>query len=81
MTPHELITKLINIEGPCQSGRWCAYCDEQFETAEVKECVENMYKQIYKLQADKDKLLESLIKVRAAYRNKTGEDYQEEEDG
>lgn len=40
-----------------------------------------MYKQIYELQADKDKLLESLIKVRTAYKNKTGEDYQEEEDG
>ena len=76
MTPHELILKLSNQLGPCM--RFCSYCPEDFNTAEVKECVEKMYKEIYALQADKDKLLESLIKVRAAYRSETGKDYIDE---
>ena len=76
MTPHELIIKLASIEGPC--GRFCAWCDENFETAEVKECVEKMYKEIYALQADKDMLLEELISIRQAYRNATGQDYKTE---
>ena len=57
--------------------RFCAYCPEDHNTAEVKECVEKMYKEIYALQSDKDNLLEALIKVRAAYRARTGEDYVE----
>ena len=60
------------------SNRFCAYCPEDINTAEVKECVEKMYKEIYALQADKDQLLESLIKVRAAYRSVTGKDYVDE---
>lgn len=59
--------------------RFCCYCPEDHNTAEVKECVEKMYKEIYALQADKDKLLESLIKVRAAYRSATGKDYTDED--
>lgn len=74
MTPHELIVKLVNQIGPC--GRFCAYCDEEFDTAEVKECVEKMYKQIYALQADKDKLLKDLISIRKLYKEKTGEEYE-----
>ena len=42
--------------------RVCAYCPEDFNTAEVKECVEKMYKEIYLLQQDKDKLMESAKK-------------------
>ena len=61
------------------SGRLCAYCPEDLNTAEIKECVESMYKEIYLLQQDKDKLLESLIKVHKAYRDATGQDYREEE--
>lgn len=57
--------------------RFCAYCPEDHNTAEVKECVESMYKEIYALQADKDKLLEDIIKLRAAYRSVTGKDYDE----
>ena len=58
--------------------RFCAYCPEDFNTAEVKECGEKMYKEIYKLQQDKDVLLEDLIKVRAAYKEETGRDYHDD---
>ena len=73
MTPHELIQKLVNIEGPCM--RFCSYCPEDHNTAEIKECVEGMYKQIYKLQQDKDKLLEDIIKIRNAYKEISGHEY------
>lgn len=76
MTPHELIIMLSEKMGPC--GRFCAYCPEDINTAEVKECVEKMYKEIYALQADKDMLLEEIIKLRAVYRSATGEDYKDE---
>ena len=73
MTPHELIIQLASYQGPC--NRFCSYCPDDFNTAEVKECVEKMQKTIYSLQADKDALLEALIKTRAAYKQATGEDY------
>lgn len=38
-----------------------------------------MYKEIYALQADKDKLLKDIIKLRAAYRSVTGKDYKDED--
>ena len=47
MTPHELIILLVSKKGPCM--RACSYCPEDLNTAEIKECVENMYKEIYKL--------------------------------
>ena len=75
MTPHELIMMLASKIGPC--FRVCAYCPEDLNTAEVKECVEKMYKEIYLLQADKDKLLEDLIKIRKAYKDIIGEEYEE----
>ncbi len=56
--------------------RFCAYCPEDHNTAEVKECIEGMYKEIYSLQADKDRLLEDLLSVRQAYREATGKDYE-----
>lgn len=59
--------------------RFCAYCPEDHNTAEVKECVEKMYKEIYLLQQDKDKLLEDIIKIRKAYRELSGHDYQDNE--
>ena len=58
--------------------RFCAYCPEDHNTAEVKECVEKMYKEIYALQADKDMLMNEIIKIRAAYKNATGEAYKDE---
>ena len=73
LTPHELIIKLASLEGPCM--RACAYCPEDLNTAEIKECVEKMYKEIYALQADKDKLLEDLIRLQAAYKSFTGRNY------
>lgn len=55
--------------------RFCAYCPEDFNTAEVKECVEKMYKEIYKLQQDKDVLLKDIIELRKAYKDVTGNEY------
>jgi len=76
MTPHELIMLLVSKTGPC--FRACAYCPEDLNTAEIKECVEKMYKEIYKLQQDKDILLEDIIKIRKAYREETGNDYRDD---
>ena len=73
MTPHELILQLAAYKGPC--NRFCCYCPEDFNTAEVKECVEKMYKEIYQLQQDKDVLLQDLIDIRTAYKHETGKDY------
>ena len=75
MTPHELIIKLSSYQGPCM--RFCCYCPEDHNTAEVKECVEAMYKEIYQLQADKDALMEEYIKINKAYRDVTGHDYRD----
>ena len=75
MTPHELITMLASYRGPCM--RFCAYCPEDHNTAEVKECVEAMYKEIYSLQQDKDQLLEQIIKMNKAYKEATGNDYRD----
>lgn len=77
MTPHELIVKLVNQVGPCT--RFCAYCSEQYDTSEVKECVEGMYRQIYQLQQDKDHLMEAIVRIRKAYKDATGEDYKDDE--
>jgi len=79
MTPHELIVKLASLTGPC--FRACSYCPEDLNTAEIKECVEKMLKTIYSLQADKDKLLEDLLKIMKAYKEETGHDYKEQKDG
>ena len=76
MTPKELVNKLTTYEGPCM--RLCAYCPDDYNTAEVKKCVEKMIETIYKLQGDKDNLLDDLIKVRAAYKEVTGKDYKDE---
>ena len=73
VTPKELINKLTTYQGPCM--RLCSYCPEDFNTAEVKRCVEKMIETIYKLQADKDKLMDQLIKIREAYKEQTGMDY------
>ena len=74
MTAKELLNKLIMQEGPCM--RLCSYCPENINTREVKECVENMIREIYALRSDKNEILEDLIKIRAAYREATGHDYQ-----
>lgn len=76
MTPKELVNKLTTYEGPCM--RLCAYCPDDYNTAEVKKCVEKMIETIYKLQEDKDNLLDNLVRVRAAYKEATGEDFKDE---
>ena len=76
MTPPELIQKLVSRVGPCL--RLCSYCPEDINTGEVKECVEKMLKEIYALQAEKDMLLEDIIKIRKAYREVTGVDYRDD---
>lgn len=73
MTPKQLIAMLVTKEGPCM--RLCAYCPEDINTREVKECVEKMYRDNLALQQDKDELLETLVKIRAAYKEATGRDY------
>lgn len=75
MTPHELLEKLITYQGPCM--RFCAYCPEDFNTAEVKECVEGMIRKIYQLEQDNDIMLQDIIKLRKAYKDVTGIDYQD----
>ena len=77
MTPKELIAKIVACEGPC--GRMCAYCPEDFNTAEVKACVEKLIEENYALESDKDRLMKDFLKLSAAYRNATGHYYKGEE--
>ena len=75
MTPSELVALLATHEGPC--FRLCSYCPDDYNTAEVKECVEEMIRKQYVLQEVNDDLLKELIKVRRAYKDKTGKEYKE----
>ena len=50
----DLISRLTNSLGSCL--RFCAYCPDEYDTAEVKECVEEMLKEIYRLRAENTKL-------------------------
>ena len=76
MQPIELIQMLATKLGPC--GRFCAYCPDDINTAEVKECVEHMQKKIYLTEQCNDDLMKELIKVRRAYKEATGNEYKEE---
>ena len=78
MTPNELILMLTEKMGPC--GRFCAYCPEDINTGEVKECVEEMQRKIYVVNQCNDDLTKELIKVRRAYKEATGKEYTEEKD-
>lgn len=73
MTYKELLNKLTTYEGPC--FRLCSYCPEDFNTAEVKECVEDLVKNVYKLRAMNDTLREKLAEIQEAYHKETGKDY------
>ena len=75
LTPKELLNKLVMQTGPCM--RMCSYCPEDYDTRDVKECVEGMIREIYALRSDKDEMLEDLIKIRAAYKEVTGHDYRD----
>ena len=79
MTPNELIVKLTTMLGQC--GRFCAYCPDDINTAEAKECVEKMQKEIYTMQECCDDMMKEIIKIRAAYRRDTGHEYKENADG
>ena len=74
MTPQELIQKLVSAEGPCL--RFCAYCPEEFETSEVKECVEELLRKVYVAEQCNKDLMKELIKIRKAYKELSGYEYQ-----
>ena len=73
MTPKELIEKLTTYEGPCM--RLCAYCPDDYNTAEVKECVEELIRKVYTTEKCNDDLMHELIKIRRAYKEATGVEY------
>ena len=73
MTPQELIQKIVSLEGPCM--RLCAYCPEEHDTAEIKECVEELLRKVYLTQQCNDDLMKELIKVRQAYKELSGHEY------
>lgn len=77
MTPHELIELLTDKLGPC--GRFCAYCPEDINTGEVKECVEEMLRKIYVVEQCNSDLMKELIKVRTAYKEVSGHDYRNDQ--
>ena len=78
LTPKELINKLTTLEGPCM--RLCAYCPEEHDTAEFKECVEGLIREIYVTEQCNSDLMKELIKVRTAYKEATGHDYRDQRD-
>jgi hypothetical protein len=73
MTPVELIVKLATYRGECM--RFCAYCPDDFNTAEVKECVEKLVKDHYSLEKENEELLRDITALQSAYRKETGHDY------
>jgi len=77
MTPADLLKKLVSYKGPC--FRICSYCPEEFETKEVKECVEGLIAENYQLQQDKVQLMVTLLNIMDAYKLETGKDYKIDE--
>lgn len=73
MTYKELLAQLVATEGPCL--RLCSYCPEEFNTAEVKECVEDLVKTIYQLKQDIDQLQIENNFLRDFYKETTGSEY------
>ena len=78
MTLQEFDKKIIDYQGPCM--RFCAFCPEDHNTAEVKECIEEGIRQIYNLNQTIDDLMKELIKVRRAYKDATGTEYKGDSD-
>lgn len=72
MTPKELLNKLVMQTGPCM--RMCSYCPEEYETAEIKECVEEMIRKEYVLKQINDDLMKEIIRIRSVYHKDTGKD-------
>ena len=79
MTPEQLLNKLVSYKGPC--FRICAYCPEDYDTKEVKECVEEMIRQQYVLKQCNDDLMKEIIQIRKAYKEATGREYPLERQG
>ena len=58
--------------------RFCAYCPDDFNTAELKECVEEAIRQEYVYKEVWDDMMKEIIKIRAAYKRDTGHEYKED---
>lgn len=78
MTLHELLQKIIDYQGPCM--RFCAYCPDDFNTAELKECIEEAIRKEYIYKETWDDMMKEIIKIRAAYLRDTGHEYKEDTD-
>lgn len=76
MTLHDLLIKIVNMEGDC--ARFCAYCPDKLDTAEVKECIEEAIRHEYLMNEVHDDMLKEIIKIRQAYHRDTGKEYKEE---
>lgn len=73
MTVHDLIERLEACEGPCL--RFCAYCPEDLQVAETKECLEDMYREMYELQMQNKLLERELAAVKKKFKEVTGHEY------
>lgn len=66
----ELLQKIVSQTGPCM--RLCSYCPEEYDTADVKECIENMVRKMYLLKAEVDEYDEMFSKLTSLYEKETG---------
>lgn len=73
MSPTELIAELATMEGACM--RFCAYCPDNLYARDVKECVETLLEEFYKLQGENVRLQNDLLDVKRAYLKATGKKY------
>lgn len=73
MTYEELLKDLVSRTGPCL--RLCSYCPEYNDTAEVKECVEDLVREVYQLRLDNNALMVKLLDLSTAYKLETGKDF------
>ena len=62
LSPKELIHKLTSYEGPCM--RLCAYCPEDYNTRDVKECVEKLIRVNYALKQTNDEVIDERLHFR-----------------
>lgn len=76
MSPTELIAQLAEMQGSCM--RFCAYCPDNLYADEVKECVETLLKEFYKVMAENTQLKNELFDVKRAYRKATGKKYEKD---
>ena len=55
--------------------RFCAYCPDNLYARDVKECVETLLEEFYKLQGENVRLQNDLLDVKRAYLKATGKKY------